>query len=150
MDTEYFYIKFLEELANEVENNNTVTSANLINEIGKSVYGTTYYGEYDYYKIVINETSNFSIAYWSDIQNPYEPLLIKADGTTQITLKWTAEAYGSYTVWCTSATLSPGTYYIRINGRSYSQEQYYLYSFWRSLEDYENFPGSKNYSDMLS
>lgn len=151
IDTEYFYIKFNEELVSEVENNSSQANANIINAIGKSVQGTTYRGEYDYYKIVLTEESNFNIAYYSNSQSPYEPVLLKSDGSTQISLEWHAEEYGSYTVYCTSQNLTAGTYYIRINGYSaYSQEQYMLYTFWRSAEEFEAFEYDIYYSDMLS
>ncbi len=150
LNTEYFYIKFLEETAAEVESNSSASSANLINSIGKSVKGATYYGEYDYYKIILSEDSNFNIAYYSTSTNPALSLL-KADGSTQISLKWSNEKYGDYTVYCSSINLTAGTYYILINGSSaFSQEQYYLYTFWRDLEEFENFPLDIYYSDMLS
>ena len=148
-DTEYFYIKFLEELSDESEDNDSAASANLITAIGKSVKGATHYGEYDYYKIVLTEDSNFNIAYYSTSANPALSLL-KSDGTTQISLEWSGEAYGDYTVYCSSKNLTAGTYYILISASSFSQQQYYLYTFWRDLEEFENFEYDIYYSDMLS
>lgn len=149
LDTEYFYIKFLEENSNEDESNNSSSTANLIEDVGLTVYGTTRSGDYDYYKIVVNEDSKLHIAYLSSSHNPVLALL-NSSATTQITLEWTVEAYGDYTVYCTSATLSAGTYYIYINGASsFSTEQYYLYTFWRETEEYNSFEYDIYYKDML-
>ena len=149
LDTEYFYIKFLEENSNEDESNNSSSTASLIEDVGLTVYGTTRSGDYDYYKIVVNEDSKLHIAYLSSSHNPVLALL-NSSATTQVTLEWTVEAYGDYTVYCTSATLSAGTYYIYINGASsFSTEQYYLYTFWRETEEYNSFEYDIYYKDML-
>lgn len=150
LDTEYFYIKFLDERASELENNSTVATANVIEKTGQSVQGATFRGEYDYYKIVLIEDSNFNLAYYSTAQNPYAPSLLGSDGVSAVALEWSNEAYGDYTVYCASVNLSAGTYYLLIGGTSsYSQEQYVIYTFWRDLSDFESFEYDISYSDML-
>ena len=150
LDTEYFYVKFLEKNETETENNNTVGAANRLDSVGISKKGSTYYGEYDFYKIVLTENANLCLAYYSTAATPYEPVLLSSNGTTQISLEWSDEEYGQSTVYCTTKNLEEGTYYIRINGHSNSQEQYILYTFWRSIEEFENFEYDIYYSDMLS
>jgi len=151
LDTEYFYIKFLEENSDETESNDTADTANVIGRIGQSIQGATYQGEYDYYKIVLTEDSNLNFAYYSTSANPYAPALLKSDAETKVSLEWSTEAYGNYTVYCSSVSLDAGTYYILIGGSSpFSKEQYILYSFWRSLEEFESFEYDITLSDMLS
>jgi hypothetical protein len=149
LDTEYFYVKFLEERASELENNSSPETANLVDKIGQSIQGATYIGEYDYYKIVLEKDSNLCLAYYSTSLNPMLALL-KSDAETTVHLNWSTQAYGENAVYCSSVNLEAGTYYILICGSSsFSQEQYIIYSFWRDLSDFENFEYDISYSDML-
>lgn len=151
LDTEYFYIKFLEENSNEAESNNSSSTANLIEDVGLTVYGTTRSGDYDYYKIVLEEDSNLSLAYYSTAINP-KIALFESDGKTSVSLSWPTATYGeNTTVYCSSVNLEAGTYYVVIAGSSpYSSEQYYIYSFWRSIDEFEGFEYDIYYEDMLS
>ena len=147
LDTEYFYVKFLDETANEIESNNSTSTANILEEAGISIYGTSNKNDYDYYKIVLTEDSTLCLA--GLVSYTRNLNLYKADGTT-IGLDWSAVEYGGYTIYCTSLNVDAGTYYVCVSGSSFQSMQYYLYSFWRSTADLEEFQYEVYLEDMFS
>lgn len=148
-NTEYYKTKMFEDMYVESEPNNSMTTANLFYS-GNSVRGETYKGAYDYYKITINQASDFNIAFVGDTPTIYYPLLINGRTDATVDLEWKDIEYDGETIYCADLYLAAGTYYIRVNGYYDSlATEYVLYSYWRPWSEYVDFEYDVSYRDML-
>ena len=148
-NTEYYKIKMFEDVYVESESNNYESTANIMYS-GYSVEGETYKDEYDYYKITIYETCDFSIAFTSDTYYLYYPLLVDGSTSSTVDLDWKSISHNEETIYCASTYLTSGTYYIKINGNYEDRTaEYVLYAYWRPKSDFVNFEYDVFYRDML-
>lgn len=151
-DTEYYRVKWFEVGGREMENNNTMKVADLIETSGMTFEGTVHKDDPDYYYLEITggESVDFTIAYAANTADFFYPILIPASGAN-VELTWEAIEYADGNAYGARVTLSPGTYYIAINGHFGDKlTAYFLYTYWRPLSEREGFAHPVDMEDMIS
>lgn len=149
LDTQYYQDKMYEMILEERENNDATTRANHILS-GQTMTGETMLEAIDIFEFVIHEESDFNMAYYADSYNLYYPALYDAK-LEYIDLTW-EDVYDDYgdEVCCARTTLSPGTYYIVVEGRyEYTTTEYWLYTYWRPQKERNNFKYEITFEDMF-
>ena len=150
-DTEYYRVKWFEEERREMENNNTMKVADSIPSAGLTFLGSVQKDDPDYYVLEITgkESVDFSLAFCADTQDFYLPVLIPASNTT-VELSWEEIPYGDSAAYAARATLSPGVYYVAVNGHySDLDSDYFLYSYLRPVSERNSFAYDVTFEDMM-
>lgn len=152
-DTEYYRTKWMEEKVREMESNNTMKAADLIDVPGQTFGGTTRKDDPDYYSFEIggSETVDFTLLYTVDTTDFYYPILIPATGSN-MELTWTRleTEEESGRIFGTRVTLSPGIYYLAVNGHYSDLETgYALYTYWRPISERESFAYDVTFEDAV-
>ena len=151
-DTEYYRIKWMEEKQREMENNNTLKAADLIEAPGQTFGGAVKKDNPDYYTFEItgSETVDFTLLFSVDTTDFYYPILIPASGSN-IELTWTRVENGEDRTYGSRVALEPGIYYLAINGHYSDLDSVYaLYTYWRPVSEQTGFAYEVTFEDALS
>lgn len=150
-DTEYYRIKMQESMCREMENNNTMKVADVIESAGLTFEGTVTKDDPDYYTFEItgNESVDFTMLFSVTTVDYYNPILIPASGTN-IELTWLPVESADVQTYGARVTLTPGIYYLAINGH-YSDlaSAYSLYTYWRPISERNGFGYAITFEDAL-
>jgi hypothetical protein len=150
-DTEYFDIKWMEEVCREMENNNTMKTADVMNARGQTFKGSVKKDDPDYFTFEItgSEPADFQMLFAVDTADFYYPILIPASGSN-IELTWKQVEHGDTPAYGACATLSPGIYFIAINGHYSDQATAYgLYTYWRPVSERASFAYEVTFEDAM-
>ena len=142
-DTQYYQIKMNERIVYEDEENSTVSEANnLLN--GNTVMGISDSDDFDVYKVIISEyeSVDFTLAFYDGYgEGIFYPLiydsnldLINEDADWKITSN-----DSNQTIYYSFGILTPGTYYIVVEGMSSKWSMYDLYVYWRPISELHEF-----------
>ena len=151
VDTEYYRTKWMEEKVREMENNNTMKAADLIDVPGQTFGGATRRDDPDYYSFEIKgeETVDCTMLFSVDTTDFYYPILIPAVDSN-VELSWTRLETAEGRVYGARVTLTPGIYYVAVNGYYSDVETVYaLYSYWRPLSEREAFAYEVTFEDAV-
>ncbi len=150
-DTEYYRIKWQEEAHREMENNNTMKAADIMDEPGQTFSGSVKKDDPDYFSFEItgNQSVDFSLLFSVDTPDFYYPILIPSVGSN-IELTWKQVDCGDMQLYGARATLAPGIYYMAINGHYSDQASSYgLYTYWRPLAERNSFAYEVTFEDAM-
>ena len=150
-DTEYYRVKWMEDKRSEMENNNTMKAADWMNTAGQTFRGSVRKDDPDYYTFEITGygASDVSLLFSVNTTDYYYPILIPASGSN-IELTWEKLEGCETPTYGARATLSPGIYYLSLNGH-YSDlaSEYSLYTYWRPLLERESFAYDVTFEDAM-
>ena len=138
----YYQTKFAEVFYEEVESNNNYWNANSIS-CGDTYGCVSYNGDEDFYKIEItgNEDVFFDLIYAVEDEagTIYYPLLLD-NSLNEVILSWNLEQGEGVRLYYSTVILSPGTYYVCIEGYYTSDYTYYLtYAYWKKHSEAQAF-----------
>ena len=151
-DTEYYRIKWQEQARREMENNNTMKTADVMDQPGQTFSGAVKKDDPDYFSFEItgNGSVDLSLLFSVDTADFYYPILIPSAGSN-VELTWERVDYGDQQLYGARATLAPGIYYMAINGHYSDQATSYgLYTYWRPLAERNSFAYEVTFEDALS
>jgi hypothetical protein len=150
-DTEYYRIKWMEQKQREMENNNTMKTADMIDIPGQTFGGAVKRDDPDYYSFEItgSEAVDFTILFSADTTDFYYPILIPAVDSN-IELTWVRVENGDNHTYGARVTLTPGIYYLAVNGHYSDKDSVYsLYTYWRPVSAYNGFAYEVTFEDAL-
>ena len=150
-DTEYYRVKWMEEKQREMENNNTMKTADFLALPGQTFGGTVKRDDPDYYSFEITgtESADFTLIFSVDTVDFYYPILIPATGSN-LELSWERVENGDVRTYGARVTLAPGIYYLALNGHYSEQETAYsLYTYWRPISERQVFAYDVTFEDAL-
>lgn len=151
-DTEYYRIKWEEDLRWEMENNNTLKVADEITASGQTFMGTTAKDDPDCltFEITGDEAVDLSLLFSVDTTDFYYPVLTPATGS-DLELTWAPLAGTDTPIYGARVTLEPGIYYLEVKGH-YSDvlSNYALYTYWRPISERNGFGYEVVFEDMIA
>lgn len=153
-DTEYYEIKWMEEVCREMENNNTMKAADMLDTSGQTFGGAVRKDDPDYisFEITGTESVELTLIYGVNTTDFYYPILIPSAGSN-VELTWEAATSESAPARLHGARviLKPGIYYMAINGHYSDLETAYdLYVHWRPVSERAAFAYEVTFEDALA
>ena len=76
--------------------------------------------------------------------------MLLSSSLSEINVSWSTIDYGDGVSCCTDRMLSPGTYYVMVEGKNETQQnEYYLYTYWCERSEFTSFGYDVFYQDMF-